>query len=82
MQNAQIFCCDVVFLLWCLKASQIFVINACHLRLMFFIQCRFMKEFDWSVKKSPIFLCKKFPTESLSAEQEEYKTKNSFALVC
>lgn len=41
-----------------------------------------MKEFDWSVKKSPIFLCKKFPTESLSAEQEEYKTKNSFALVC
>lgn len=41
-----------------------------------------MKEFDWSVKKSPIFLCKKIPTESLSAEQEEYKTKNSFALVC
>lgn len=85
MQNAQIFCYDVGFLLLCLKALQIFVRNACHLRFMvwfcffFFVQ---INEKILTVKRSPIFLCKNFPTESLSAEQEEYKKNNTFALVC
>lgn len=53
MQNAQIFCYDVGFLLLCLKALQIFVRNACHLRFMvwfcFFFLCRLMKKI-WLLK--------------------------------
>lgn len=40
MQNTHIFCYGGVFLLLCLKALQILVINVCNLTLMVFIQGR------------------------------------------
>lgn len=59
MQNRQIFCYDVVFLLLCLKALQIFVINVCHLRFMVFIHCRLVKKKLTILLKIHAFSCAK-----------------------
>lgn len=71
MQNTQICCYDVVFVLMCLKPLWILVTNACHMKFMV-LQSTLVSEKDFeSIKNLLIFLCKNYPTGSLSAGQEK-----------